>query len=217
MYKLNHLITSAFIICFAGAMLSCGSKTGDSTVNSISNKEKQAVEYVKNNLKNEYELIDYQIISEGQLPLIISDEFDNYDKNLFREKLDYDLYEKRKKNPRTEFPFIESLQSEIKERYSELEQKRSNKEYLLVLGTLKKDDGLKIEFHKTLVALNPENYSDNKWIRVNNNLIKKTAIVASALDNNLTNYTIYLTPNLDSLAKTVSDPVMRFILEPIKE
>lgn len=216
MQKIKILTLISVLVVFA----SCGSSQKDSTGKSHSSQEEKALESITSTLKPNESLVEY-IFTDGQIPssLII---------DLFDEKMDlsnalnaYSLgcrFQHKEIDTQEQESIINDKLDKFNKAITELQSKRSNKDYVLCLGIVKFDDGETFNLSKHIYALDSENGKIEHQYLVNPGSIENAAIIENIKSGTFANYEINKENyNLDSLANTVSDPVLKFILEPIKE
>ena len=208
------------IIILSLSFFACA-KQKDSSGKSLTSEEEKAVEFVNSHLDKGFSLVDFQVV-KNHLPYQLWLDLSLVQRRLFDEKWDYKrAMELSDDNPRKEErlqfhkQWIEKYQSDIIEKIDVAKKdKKGERTFILVLATLEKDDGIESNRFKIITAFNSETGEKVLWEKVpRTNAILTT--VASAGD--IFNYETNEDYNLDSLIQTVSDPVLKFILEPVKE
>ena len=203
---MKNLFLSLMVITAALSSCSGSSSSGGNT------PEEKAVSYVKKQLKRQGKLVDYQIVN-GQLPIeMMADDFKAYRDAVFKARLDYRACQVRglKAGMEKAVATITECQEGIKSKVDELSQAQTGDEHIFVLGTVeKKGNGNKFNI---VVAFNPETMEMEKWETVTTPIQNNAILLTNALSESLLNYGMRQDENLDSLANTVNDPVVKFIL-----
>ena len=213
MVKLKFILFSLF-----GLLLFSCSGQKDSSGKNLSKTEIKAIEYVQNHLKKNVFLDDY-IVIKGNMPIYFSEKFDFPAERISREKFDHITGGMWHSDHVREMALnsIKEYESTICELVNDLEGKKSERELILILANFKHDDGITTDYSKALIAFDPDTGDEIKWQSINNDIRFHTRLGITAQSSDMVNYVINNDYNLDSLAQTVSDPVLKFILEPVKE
>lgn len=197
------------------------SKQKDSSGKTLSSDETEIIENYKGSLNKGYSLVSYQII-EGNLPYQLWIDLSLENSWIFKERLDYLSSLKSESSYRDKYiadnikdfqRYQDYILAEIEKAQDDPKTKRNFK---IILANIEYDDGLEMQKFKKIVAYNPE--TREKVLSEN---IPYTATLLSVLAsrNEIVKYGTRVDEpfNVDSLAQTVSDPVLKFILEPVKE
>ena len=216
MVKLKFILFSLFGLL----LLSCSGQK-DSSGKTLSSDETEIIENYKGSLNKGYSLVSYQII-EGNLPYQLWIDLSLENNWIFKERLDYLRSLKSESSYRDKYiadnikdfqRYQDYILAEIEKAQDDPKTKRN---FIIILANIEYDDGLEMQKFKKIVAYNPE--TREKVLSEN---IPYTATLLSelALRNEIVKYGTRVDEpfNVDSLAQTVSDPVLKFILEPVKE
>ena len=175
--------------------------------------EEKAVNYVKKQTKKQGKLVDYQIVN-GQWPMeMMADEFKAYRDAVFKAQLDYRACQVRglKAGMEKAVATIAECQEGVKGKVEELSKTQAGGEHLFVLGTVERKGS-----HSQVgivVMFNPETMEMEKWETVTTPIQNNAVLLTNALSGSLLDYSMSQSPNLDSLANAVTDPVVKFILK----
>ena len=196
------------MVLAAGVLSSCsgGSASGGNT------PEEKAVNYVKKQVKKEGKLVDYQVVS-GEWPIeLMADAFKAYRDTVFKAQLDYRACQVRglKAGMEKAVATIAECQEGVKSKVEELEKAQTGGERLFVLGTVERKGSRSQS--GIVVVFNPETMEMEQWATVTTPIQNNAVLLTNALSESLLNYGMRQDENLDSLANTVNDPVVKFIL-----
>lgn len=209
------------LLLFMFLLSSCG-REKDSSGKSLSNKEAKAVEYIKNNLRKGSTLTNYEVV-KGHLPYQLWINLTPEENRIFNNRLEYRRSLKLSDSPKKE-KYLESdlkrfrsIEESIKEKIEKAkEDPKAQREFILVLATLEHDDGLESMKYKKIIAFNPETMEIVLEEPIPISYVRWTTFVSNG------DFMEYVTKdsfeefNIDSVAQTVSDPIVKFMLEPIK-
>ena len=230
MVKLKFILFSLF-----GLLLFSCSGQKDSSGKSLTSDEEKVLSTLKGLIGNKFEIGSIDIITE-QKPVIFSQEMSNatfkakLNKFNPQEELGYietnsipELKERAQKRYNESILRIDTIQQVIQEIYNKSSDRSSTKRYAIILTILIDDDGFNRKAEKGImicdIPIDDETHFKKsvKTYPIDDELIEKAAAIANALNGTLLDYETTENQNLDSLAQTVSDPVLKFILEPVKE
>lgn len=215
--KFKFITIIASIACL---FVACGSSQKDSEGKEMSSKEDKALEYIKTHLKKDYELKSYSFV-EGQWPIEMTIDLKRINSQLLDDVIKYhqltihpsartSKYLEDFKNK------VAHAENNILESVKVAESKRSEKTFLMALVTMKYDDGKEVDYFKQIIAFNPETLEKEYWEPLGS-APGNALLIVNAERGTLADYELSKKGyNIDSLANTVSDPVLKFILEPVK-
>ena len=228
-------IPSILLFCLVIIVTSCGSSQKDSKGNALTAEEEQFLNVLTSKLSESGCALEYYEFHTGPKPVIFSDEMDKsvalVNLNKFNPEKETSLInslsskylkEEAQKRLEQEYTNVDKLQERIKNLYEDSFDKNSKREFMTGLFTITLDNGYQQKAIKTIgiipLPYDKENFLKNfKSYDVNEDLIQKATILTESLNGTLLDYEINLNQNLDSLSKTTTDPILKFILEPIIE
>lgn len=229
--KIKFFPIFATIACL---FVACGSSQKDSTGKSLTSEEEKFVKFLHSKVTDELRIESYEVFTQP-MPIIFSSEMEKATDWARRNKFDpekeqhsIEIYsipkfkEEAKQRLEQRYLRIDTIQSRIVEIYKDLSDNRnSDREFIIALLTSVKDDGYNQKRIKEIlistIPFDEQNYRKSiKSHVVNYDLVQEALAIAHALDGTLLNYEIQEKQNLDSIAHTVSDPILKFILEPVK-
>ena len=217
--KDNFKISVVITINIIGVLFTNCSKK-DSAGKALSSKEETVVSVVAQNLPDDQKLISFQIV-EGSLPTAIGINLYDDRNKLLNALNAYRLgreFSRKEVDPIVQNEIISNAIPLFEKTISNYIENKSNKNYILVMGIVEKDDGITREIKKNLYGIDLET---NKLAHTINNVTRyneDVAIIETLKDGSFVDFFRNKDSfNYDSLAQTVSDPVLKFILEPVKE
>lgn len=176
--------------------------------------EGKALKTVKKQLKRHGVLVSYEIIN-GQLPIELnSDNFKKYRDAVYKASLDYRSCKVRnlKAGMEKAINTIETCQVEVKDKVEAMVQTNDKTDYLIVLATAKEKGNL--HGNSSYIAVfNPETMNMEKWITITTPIQNNAILISNAMSDHLMQYGMEMNQNLDSLANTVNNPIVKFILK----
>ena len=172
--------------------------------------EALALYQVKSQLKRTAEVTDHVVLTATLPPDINADAFKAYRDAVNKARLDYSTCQVRgiQMGMDKALATIESSQSEVKALADQLAQADTTT-HVIVLATLKEKSGLTSHL---VAAFCPATLEPELWLPVTVPVQNNSILIANAQHGTLADYAMAPAQNLDSLASTVDDPVVQFIL-----
>lgn len=211
---------------------SCGVK--DKNEKSLTTEQKQLLEIINSDLKPSTTIEAFEFYTIP-MPFVFNNELHQSAFKARRMKFkpeeekkrveSYSRFEDLKRRAEVSyhnrFIEIDSLQSLIKKQYDKLSKRDSEREFVFGLFTFGVDNGFEKKYAKCIYYApytkdRELKTGDLDVILVDYDLVQKALAITHSLNGTLLNYETQEKQNLDSLANTVNDPVMKFILEPVK-
>lgn len=160
---------------------------------------------------------DLEFAKRGTYPVILSYNLYNPTETLETRYQHYKQYHNKtvEANDKMNEERFYQKEKEIKDLYQELQDNNSNKEYLILLGTLNTDTGESLTKERKIILIDPK-YPDRNWneITIDPFLQKRVALTLVSSEGNAMQF---LNSNRDfvELAEKYNDPLISFILEPL--
>lgn len=169
-----------------------------------------ALYYVKSQLKRTAEVTDYTMLTAPLSPAVNADAFKAYRDAVNKARLDYSTCQVRgiQMGMDKALATIESAQTDVKALADQLSL-ADTVNHVIVLATLKENSGLTSQL---IAVFNPSTIEPELWLPVTTPVQNNAILIANALHGTLLDYAMTPAQNLDSLAATVADPVVQFIL-----
>lgn len=160
---------------------------------------------------------DLEFSKKGTYPVIVSYDLYNPTETLETRYQHYKQYHNKtaEGNDKMNEDRFHQKENEIKNLYLELQNNNSNKEYLILLGTLNTDTGESLTKERKIILIDPK-YPDRNWteITIDPFLQKRVALTLVSSEGNAMQF---LNSNRDfvELAEKYNDTLISFILEPL--
>lgn len=194
----------------------CSSKSHPSALSGNSQEEK-AVHYVRLHLEKKTELQSYKVVN-GDFPIVLmSDEFKPYRDAVYKAQLDYRTNHVRGLQVGMDKAVATLLQcqNEIKNQVENFRQSHADGDYITVLATLRDNNMSHQTEYNLIVVFDSQTLNMEKWETITTPIQNNAILMTGALNGTLLTEGIGMNQNLDSLAATVTDPVIKFILQSV--
>ncbi|MCH5175867.1 MAG: hypothetical protein J1F40_08265 [Prevotellaceae bacterium] len=173
--------------------------------------EALALYHVKSSLGRTAEVIDHQTLTAHLPPAVKADAFKGYRDAVNKARLDYSTSQVRgiQMGMDKALATIETCQTDIAAITRTMAQNDTTT-HLIILATLKEKSGATSHL---IAAFSPSTLEPELWLPVTTPVQNNAALIANAQHGTLlTPAAMTASQNLDSLATTVDDPVVQFIL-----
>ena len=200
-------------LCTCLVLFSCGGGSDTEDAN-LSPQERQAVTYVKEHLEKGVKLTDYKVVKEN-LPVEIQEQpFKQMRDMIFKAGLDYKTNQTRNLQFGMDMAkdIIDTCQRQINDILANLDL-QATPESIIVYGTVKTKASFEVEPQGLIVAFNPETMEPIDWIPVTAPVQNNVGMIISASTHNLFDYAMNQDHDFKKMAESVSNPVLKFVLE----
>lgn len=188
--------------------VSCSGTNADGANENTS--EGKIVKYVKKGLNRGVKLKEYTIVNSYYPIELSSDDFKKYRDAVFKAGLDYNACKVRglQAGMESALSTINRVQESIKEIVDEYDSRNDKKEYTFLLGTIVERN---VESY-LIVAFDLENNEMIGWHEVTTPIQNNACMIVNALQGKLLDYALNTSSEPQSLADSVENPVVKFIL-----
>lgn len=213
--KPKSILNLATFLILLFVLNSCSSNEGDAKEVKMSPQEQKALETVQNRIKTKRKLRNHTLgnyeFAYGKIPVEYSDHFPNYNREISNilfngRKTEEEKYKKLNKYQKV---FLDNVEN--------VKKNSSQKEFLFVMGILNYDDGINLDHSKFIAVFDRESGDSQTWYNVTDEIYKSTLYTEAAKAGKFAEAVLGKGLDTDSLANTISDPVVKFILTPIED
>lgn len=210
----NYLkICTTFVLLLS---LGCGRVDSGIDGSSLTEEQAHAVRLMKKAMPKRSKFIATPQVTEGAFPVeVLTDEFKS-----LRDAINKAHIDLRTNQTRNLQLAIEKSQSSLAEYQNEVDnlvdryqKEYDRKKYLIVMAIFQQSVNGVNQQSKVIGIFNPDNDQLVKYVPVTEAVVNNTIMIVNAKNGEIPKYGFNMGQDLNALAQTVNNPVIKFILE----